>query len=134
MAYTYINANEITDKLVKKFVDEGDSRVSTWLTRVDDEIEHLARMRGVDPDNITDTLNPKVAEYARLYFGYIVCMDNRDYAIQEPLENDKYTIHGNAIKVRLDEIRQEITSEMLEESGDDLNQSDYVGGGTIWLA
>lgn len=135
---SYIASTDITDLVVKAFITASDTRVTTWLTRTDEELVYQAGRCGVTSDDFAASaanLHPKVKEYARAYYGAICCEDNVRHANIENQEADKYAAHAKFLRELLDKLAQGLTQSMFVYDGStdsDLIEDSLVGGGVMY--
>lgn len=138
----YINDLDITDTVVREFVTKGDERVSTWMTRVDDEIDRIGEGMDIDPsdfiwagdDDTSSTLmHPKILEYARVYFCMMCCEDNIGANSMNPSQDEVYMVKAKWYSDRCKDLRGQLTTAMFTLGDADLTAEETVGqGGLLW--
>jgi len=122
----YIRPGDITDKLIKPFVEADQS----YLTRADNAFLDLANSFGIGEAYIkTDPIPFRVIEYLRARVGFDVCEDNAGIdnkkAIQQAIEFDTFAEKLNHYKKRLNDTRSALTYEII--TGDADTQEEYAG-------
>jgi len=139
----YINDLDITDKVIKEFITKGDDRVSTWMTRVDDELDHVGETMDIDPDNFvwvgddntsdSTLMHPKILEYARTYFCLMVCEDNVGANSMNPSLDELYVVKMKIFQDKIKELRSQLTPAMFVLGDTDLTAEQNVGhSGLLW--
>jgi hypothetical protein len=128
----YVLSSTILDSVLKRFIDTSDSRVSTWLSRADAEIENVAQILGVNTDDFITPLHPKILEYGRAVFGMLVCLDNIGINNIDSPEEEKYRVKYTIYKDLSNELKSQITYEMFTQESEDIEPSERVAGGIIW--
>lgn len=127
----YIQATDITDKLVKAFIDAGDTRLETWYTAVDNEVKGLAYDSGVQESQITLPLHPRIAEYAVNYFCKRVMFDSILINNPDSPELDKYKAKYEIYKSECERLIGRITAGMFYLTDPSISQINRVSSGML---
>lgn len=140
----YISEADITDKVVKQFVSAGDERVGVWMTRTDDEVDHIGESMDIDPsdfiwagddDAATTLMHPKILEYARAYFCWMVCRDNIGANSVQPALDEVYVVKKKLYEDDMKDLRSQLTPAMFTLGDADLTAAQTVGqSGLLWRA
>lgn len=134
MAGAYIDSTSITDTIAKRFVDATDTRVSTWVTRANEQIEMLALSLGVDETDIYTPLHPVIADFGRSVFCEQCFLENIGVNnIETPLD-EKYRMKYDLYVDRIKTLRGQITRAMFDTTTADLDPEEVIGGNFFWRA
>lgn len=131
---SYILTSDITDTQAKAFITANDSRVTTWIARVDGEIESIAQELNVVIASISIPLHAKIKEYALSYFCYLVFQDVFTTNNVENPEIEKYKLKLDWYENRCTKLRPTLTYEMYMYTSTSLQAVNRVGCGRIWRA
>ena len=129
---SYILSTDITDSQAKAFVTASDSRVTTWLTRVDGEIESIAQEKNVLAANIVTPIHAKIKEYAMAYFCFQVFQDVFTTNNVETPEMEKYRLKLDWYSNRRTQLKAQLTPEMFYIASANLAANNRSGGGYLW--
>lgn len=137
MSYTplYIAFADITDSVVRDFINLNDTRKDTWMTNTDLEIQALALEKGVYATSIyTTTLGYRIKEYAIAYFCFLVCQDcTAENSVDVP-ENESYFKKLIWYKERCELLKSQITKEMFLNTAQSLTPMQMVSTGVLYRA
>jgi hypothetical protein len=128
----YISSSDITDSQARAFVTANDSRLSTWLARVEDEIESIAQERNVLASDIVEPVHYKIKEYALCYFSFLVFQDVFTTNNVETPEIEKYRLKLDWYKDRCNQLRPTLTKEMFQIESASLSANNRIGAGMLW--
>jgi hypothetical protein len=141
----YIDAIDITDRIIAEFVTKDDARVPIWLTRTTDEIDALAERLDVAVSSIIwsgasasinpngTEMHPKILEYGRTYFCLQVCEDNVGSNKVDSQMDEIYRIKLQYYSDKLKDLRGQISPSMFTCGDDALTAEENVGSqGIIW--
>jgi hypothetical protein len=137
MPYTakYIATTDITDSLAYAFIAGTDSRLDTWMTNLDLEIESIAQEKGISPTLIEKTpLHYKIKEYATSYYCYLIFQDCfGENNTQINVDQEIYKVKLEYYLQKCNFLRPLLTKEMFYIEGTSLTPSDRISGGQIWV-
>lgn len=136
MSYTpkYIATTDITDSLARDFISGTDTRLDTWMTNTDLEIESIAQEKGVSTALIEKTpLHYKIKEYAIAYYCSLIFQDCFGENNVELAENEVYKAKLTYYLEKCNFLRPNLTKEMFYIEGSTLTPADRISGGLIWI-
>ena len=136
MPYTakYIATTDITDSAARDFVSGTDSRLDTWMTNTDLEIESIAQEKGISASLIEKTpLHYKIKEYAIAYYCSLIFQDCFGENNVEVSENEVYKEKLKYYLEKCNFLRPNLTKEMFYYEGTSLTPADRISGGQIWI-
>jgi hypothetical protein len=128
----YIDEKDITDLVVRRFIDAGDFRVAAWFSRVNNEIESISIASGVPVASISTPIHQSVKDYCVAYFGMWCCFDNMAVTDNDSPETEKYRVKYTAYLEMCAGLRPRITPGVLQYANASLVESDMVGVGNLW--
>lgn len=115
---TRIITSDITDKLIKPIVDKN----HVYLSRADDELNALAKKKGLLVTDIANPISYSVKEWMISSIGRMVCQDesgvNPQKMFEQGVEDDPYEIKLKYYNSRSRELKGGITSEMIKDTAD----------------
>ena len=126
----YIDAADITEKLVRAFIDRDDN-LEVYMNRMDAAVVSLCLRKGLssvdslsvdDDGHVTDET---VADWCRSWVCREVCFDNVGANNLDIPKEDKYLVKYMLYKARLASLDAEITKAVLADEVDEAN--DYTG-------
>jgi hypothetical protein len=126
-------ATDVTDSLVRNFVSGSDTRLATWLANTDSEIESIAQERGLLATDIETPVHYKIKEYAIAYYCYLVCQDCFGENTVDIPEQEVYKVKLDYYLQKCNFLRPNLTKNMFLYESADLEPSDRIGGGQIWI-
>jgi hypothetical protein len=136
MPYTakYIATTDITDSLAKNFISGTDTRLDTWMTNTDLEIESIAQEKGIAASYIEKTpLHYKIKEYAISYYCFLIFQDCFGMNNVEMADNEVYKAKLQYYLEKCNFLRPNLTKEMFYVEGSTLTPADRISGGQIWI-
>lgn len=120
----YINSLDVTDEALKSLVNED------YLKRADTDLRNLARMRGVDVEDIeTSPLDPILVDLCIAYLCKRICMDKAGINPQAYANGAEFDIYAYKLKVysqRVKELEAMVTVELL--TGDADTPEEFASG------
>lgn len=135
---SYIStATDITDKMVKDFITANDARLTYWLSKVDNEIDLMARRYNLQPSEVYgagagEAYHPKIVELGAALFGKYCCWDNRYVNAVEGIE-DKYSKSYFEYAALVDALKGELTKDMFRDEESLVDGEETIGYGTILI-
>ena len=114
-----IDADDITDRLVKPIVTNDDS----YFTRANLELVQLAAELVVDTDDIPTTLPHRVQEWLKNWVGWQVCIDNMGVSntkliTENDIVDDPYMDKKKHYDKQAPLTRNSITAAVLKDEAD----------------
>lgn len=102
----------LTDALALKFVEANDSRLDSWLTKVDNDINYKAMEYGLLTTQILLPLHPRIREYAEAYLCFMIFRDNIGVNNVETAQDEKYRVKYEEYKIELERTRKLLTRDI----------------------
>jgi hypothetical protein len=135
MPYTakYITTSDVTDSVARDFINGTDSRLDTWMTNTDREIESIAQSMDLSASEIETPIHYEIQKYAVAYYCFLIFQDAFG---ENAVEVDGQEIHEKKLKYWLEKcnyLRPTLTKAMFSTVGTSITSRDRIGGGQIWI-
>jgi hypothetical protein len=118
----------LTDALALKFVDATDSRLDSWLTKVDNDINYKAMEYGLMTSQILLPLHPRIREYAEAYLCYMIFRDNIGVNNVETSQDEKYRVKFEEYRSELERTRKLLTRDIFWLNDVAIRGMNRIGG------
>jgi len=115
----YITTDDITDNLTKNY------DMTEHVNDANDALEHLAKERGVYPEDIETPVSYKIKKYAVYYAMMLFCLDNIGVNNNDvPSDIEKYNVKYKHYSSLVENLANKIG--WRELAGEDYQRKDYV--------
>jgi hypothetical protein len=116
MSGTYISSGDFNNLVA------GDFNMSGYIDDANTAIERLAYSKGVSPSDIYTPVDILVREYGKEYAYCALFLDKMGANNPDDPTSDKYLVLYNIHNEKLQQIRKDITSEMISGDADSPNE------------